>query len=84
LADALRPDESRGDTSFEWEIGGQKLRGHGHLFAPAEVESLIHAAGLRVVSRVAVDYTTGERSNCWLFGQLAFMCEAASRRNEAR
>ncbi len=75
--DALMPDERRGDTSFDWRIADKTLRGHGHLFTPAEVSSLLREAGLRPLRRVAIDYMTGARSASALRGQLAFVCDAA-------
>ena len=76
--DWLRPDERRGDTSFDWNVGGRTMRGHGHLFTPAEVGSLLQQAGFRVAESVAIDYATGERSHSSLRGQLVFACMAAS------
>ena len=78
VLDRLRPDEKRGDTSFDWKIGRNTIRGHGHLFTPAEIGGLLQEAGLRIVERVAVDYATGQRSPSPLRGQLAFACVAAS------
>ncbi len=75
--DAVRPDERRGDTSFDWRIGDRTLRGHGHLFTPAEIGGLLRESGLRPLRRVAIDYLTGARSASALRGQLAFVCEAA-------
>lgn len=74
VLDALWPDERRGDTSYDWHIGERTFRGHGHLFTPAEIESLLAEARLRVVARAAIDYATGASSSDPLRGQLAFAC----------
>jgi SAM-dependent methyltransferase len=78
VLDALWPDEQRGDSSFNWHIGGRTFRGRGHLFTRREIWALIEEAGLRVVGWAAIDYATGARSQSQLTGQLAFVCEAAA------
>jgi SAM-dependent methyltransferase len=77
LLDGAAPDERRGDATFTWHVGGAEVRGHGHLFTPAEIAGLLREAGLAVVWRVAIDYATGKRSASPFRGQLAFVCEAA-------
>lgn len=76
--DRLWPDERRGDTSFDWKVGGRTVRGHGHLFTPSEISGLLQQAGWRVAERIAIDYATGQRSQSPLRGQLVFACEASS------
>jgi 2-polyprenyl-3-methyl-5-hydroxy-6-metoxy-1,4-benzoquinol methylase len=73
--DTVFPDERRGDTSFDWNIGGDVVRGSGHLFTPREIRDLIDEAGLAPVHWTAVDYATGVRSKNPLCGQLAFACQ---------
>lgn len=72
VADRLAPDERRGDTRFDWSIGGKSFPAMGHLFVPAEIERLVAQAGLSVKDRLAIDYATGARSRSALRGQLAF------------
>jgi SAM-dependent methyltransferase len=74
--DALSPDERRGDTEFDWQIGDKTIRGHGHLFTPSEIAALLREARLGVVSCYTIDYATGRRSGSFFKGQLAFVCSA--------
>jgi len=76
LLDCVAPDERRGDSTFEWEIGGQCIPAHGHLFTPAEMEGLIRAAGLAVEERIAIDYVSGRRSTRAWEGQLLYRLRA--------
>ncbi|HBE77704.1 MAG TPA: class I SAM-dependent methyltransferase [Firmicutes bacterium] len=70
--DALYPDDKRGDSSFDWEIGNESIPGMGHLFTPAEIEAIIKASGLSIQSKVAVDYHNGSQSALLLKGQLLY------------
>lgn len=72
ILDGIAPDDGRGDTSFEWEVGGQRLPARGHLFTPAEMADLARRAGLRIERRLAVDYRTGAVSACVFRGQLVY------------
>jgi SAM-dependent methyltransferase len=73
VIDFLRPDERRGDASYEWRIGERAFPAMGHLFTPREIGGLIAGSGLTVRKRLAVDYETGERSDLPWRGQLVFM-----------
>jgi len=77
VLDRVAPDERRGDATFTWHVGGVDVRGHGHLFTPAEIARLLREAGLAAVRRVAIDYASGVRSESPFRGQLAFVCKAA-------
>jgi SAM-dependent methyltransferase len=83
LLDGLVPSERRGDTAFEWNIGGVRIPASGHLFTPGEMRNLIGSAGLSIEERVAVDYLTGERSSAPWHGQLVYRLgvRAASAQN---
>jgi len=72
LLDAILPDERRGDAAFEWKIGATSFPAMGHLFTPAEIEAIIADSGLRVIRRVAADYTTGKISASRHAGQLVY------------
>lgn len=74
--DALWPDERRGDSSFEWEIGGRRIPAMGHLFTPAEMDGILRRAGLSVRARVCVDYADGGEKPGRFSGQLAYMATA--------
>jgi SAM-dependent methyltransferase len=71
--DFIRPSETNGDVSFSWDIDGQRIRARGHVFTPAEVESLATRAGLRVRERHVIDYETGERRRFVFEGQLLYV-----------
>lgn len=76
LVDRIAPDDRRGDASFEWRIAEERIRASGHLFTPAEMDELIHAAGLDVEERIAIDYLSGESSACPRDGQLVYRLRA--------
>jgi SAM-dependent methyltransferase len=77
ITDAVHPKECRGDSSFEWHVGGQRIPAMGHLFTAHEVASLIARAGLTVTKRSAVDYVSGATSRWFFRGQLVYMLTAA-------
>ncbi len=77
ILDAVLPDYTRGDTSFDWEIDGVKYPAHGHLFTFSEVKHMLQAAGLFMVDWRAVHYQTGQVSKCKTAGQLFFVVRAA-------
>jgi hypothetical protein len=70
--DSVLPDERRGDASFEWQVGGERIAATGHLFTPREMHGLADAAGLVVAEELAIDYVTGEPSGCPRHGQLLY------------
>ena len=78
VVDAVKPDERRGDSSFEWEIDGRRIPAMGHLFTPAEMDGLLRAGGLRTVRRVCVDYATGAESENRFSGQLVYEAARAN------
>ena len=73
ILDTILPDERRGDARFDWKIKEKVFPAKGHLFTPAEIEGIIHAAGLQVKNRISVDYTTGEFSQSPFNGQLLYL-----------
>jgi SAM-dependent methyltransferase len=75
LLDAVYPDEGRGDVSFTWDIGGEKIPASGHLFTPAEMLGLFRLAGLRLIRSFAIDYKSGKRSDDLCQGQIIFILE---------
>lgn len=72
LKDLARPSETSGDISFEWRVGGRRIKSYGHVFTPREVEGLMQRAGLKVVSRRFVDYSSGRESRTGFGGQLFY------------
>lgn len=79
LFDLVSPSETNGDLSFDWEIGGRRIRARGHVFTPREVESLAAGAGLRVRERHVIDYETGARRRFAFQGQLLYVLEREGR-----
>jgi hypothetical protein len=72
VLDAIDPRESRGDSTFEWNIRGERIPGKGHLFTVGEMDDLIAQSGLEVTQRVAIDYVTGAASRWFFAGQLVY------------
>lgn len=72
VLDTMRHDDKRGDASFDWKIGDKVFPAMGHLFTPAEIETIIRDSGLLVRERIAVDYTSGTVSRSPLRGQLVY------------
>lgn len=70
VIDTIRPDESRGDVSFNWKINGKQIAGNGHLFTMQELLGLLYEAGLAVLDQVFVDYTKGSISKNRFKGQI--------------
>lgn len=75
IVDALAFDETRGDAYYDWQIGEQSFPSSGHLFTPAEMNTLFTASGLSVRERLSVNYHTGETSTSPHNGQLFYVLE---------
>ena len=75
LVDFCAWSEQRGDASYVWKVGGEEITGHGHLFTPEEMESLIREAGLKTVARLSVDYAYGRLNSSPFYGQLFYHLE---------
>jgi len=73
ILDFVRPDERRGDATFDWKIGKRNFPAMGHLFTPGEIARIIDDGGLIIKKRASVDYVTGEVSRCRYRGQMLFM-----------
>jgi 2-polyprenyl-3-methyl-5-hydroxy-6-metoxy-1,4-benzoquinol methylase len=72
IIDTMQHDDRRGDARFDWKIGDRVFPAMGHLFTPAEIETIIRESGLQVRERIAVDYTSGAVSRSPLRGQLVY------------
>lgn len=72
IIDTMQHDDRRGDASFDWKVGDKVFPAMGHLFTPAEIETIIRESGLQVRERIAVDYTSGMVSRSPLRGQLVY------------
>lgn len=77
IIDTINFDERRGDASYEWKIGDQTFQGSGHLFTPAEIESMFKKAGLKIDRRLSLNYATGDASNSKYRGQLFYILKHA-------
>lgn len=73
VTDFLKPDERRGDASFNWPIGDLLFPAMGHLFTPAEIQGIIASSGLNIKNRVSVNYATGTHSLSPYQGQLVYI-----------
>jgi SAM-dependent methyltransferase len=76
LLDKVAPDERRGDASFEWNVGGERIPARGHLFTPTEMDGLIRAGQLEVEERMTIDYVSGQMSPSARAGQLVYRLRA--------
>jgi len=74
--DCVVPSEHRGDSAFEWNVGGERIAATGHLFTPREMQELVTAAGLDIEDSVTVDYATGSVSRNLRDGQLLYRLRA--------
>lgn len=73
VIDRIFPNDSRGDTSYNWVIKDKQIPSMGHLFTPREVDNLIIKTGLKIINKIAVDYSTGKISNSLIRGQLLYI-----------
>ena len=71
--DIVNFQESRGDSYYEWHIGGLKIPSYGHLFIHAELIKLFSAADLVIDQYFAVNYLNGEISKNLTQGQLFYI-----------
>lgn len=76
LIDRIFPDEARGDASFEWNVGAERIPASGHLFTPREARALAAAAGLRVSDELSIDYAKGASSPRPWDGQLVYRLQS--------
>jgi len=77
LMDGMVRNDKRGDSTFEWNVAGERIPVTGHLFTPREMRDLVDSAGLEIEERLAVDYVTGIRSSALWNGQLVYRLRAA-------
>lgn len=76
LIDFFAPDYSRGDTAYNWNIGGVQYPAKGHLFIFSEIKYLLKKSGWKIESWRTVDYSTGQLSRRVPDGQLFFILVA--------
>ncbi|MDQ3821334.1 MAG: class I SAM-dependent methyltransferase [Acidobacteriota bacterium] len=75
LFDLVRPSETNGDVSFDWNIEGRCVRARGHVFTPKEMASLVSRAGLHTRERLVIDYRSGALRRFVFQGQLLYVLE---------
>lgn len=73
IIDAIKPDYTRGDIRFEWNIDGVDYPASGHFFTPAEMTDLLTSAGFTIEQAKSAHYTTGAVSDNLTDGQLFFV-----------
>jgi SAM-dependent methyltransferase len=77
LKDTFRPGTAGDFLAHRSNPKGQTMHTLVHVFSAREIEELCREAGLRVVRKEFLDYTTGEPRTQWS-GQMCFLIEAAT------
>lgn len=72
LKDILKPDKNNGDFKLKVKTAKGDIETVVHIFSPFEMEKLIKSAGLKILKRSFVNYTTGKISRTFLGGQLVY------------
>ena len=79
LHDRIRPNEQNGDVRAAWKLPDVTVTTYGHVFTQGEVLELARAAGLELVEKIVVDYSSG-RTRRWAFaGNLFYVFRRSSR-----
>jgi hypothetical protein len=78
LHDQLRPGETNGDVTVNWNFGDLSCRTYGHVFSDREIRQLASDANLIVSERVVVDYDTGEIKRRGWEGNLFYVLRRCS------
>ncbi|MEM7240633.1 MAG: class I SAM-dependent methyltransferase [Pseudomonadota bacterium] len=73
IIDAIKPNYTRGDIRFDWNIDGVDYPASGHFFTPAEMTDLLTGAGFKIEKTKTVHYTTGVVSKELVKGQLFYV-----------
>lgn len=73
IIDFIKPDITRGDTSYNWIIKDKKVPASGHLFTTKEIENMLIKAKLSVKLRKTIHYETGKVSDLIFKGQLLYI-----------
>jgi 2-polyprenyl-3-methyl-5-hydroxy-6-metoxy-1,4-benzoquinol methylase len=73
LYDLILPSEANGDVSFIWHVSERSIQASGHVFRPAEIETLLKEAGLRILERFVIDDKTGKLRRFKCEGQLLYV-----------
>lgn len=73
IIDAIKPNYTRGDIRFDWNIDGVDYPASGHFFTPAEMVDLLTGAGFNIEKAQSVHYSTGAVSDDLTEGQLFYV-----------
>jgi SAM-dependent methyltransferase len=68
-----------GDVPVKWRTRGGNVKTRGYVFAAGEMVGLFRESGLRVVSRMVLNYRTGRREPWPLAGNLLYRLRADGR-----
>ena len=79
IHDRVLPSETNGDAVARWNSGAEIVSTYGHVFTHREVMEIAHLAGLKLVDRLIVDYTTGEVKRSAISGNLLYIFRRNSR-----
>jgi len=71
--DVILPSEANGDVSFIWHVSERSIQASGHVFRPAEIETLLKEAGLRILERFVIDDKTGKLRRFKCEGHLLYV-----------
>ncbi len=72
LKDALASKDSNGDFELTLDAGINEIRTKVHIFSPYEIERLIKSAGLKILKKQVINYSTGEKRKSIFGGQLIY------------
>jgi 2-polyprenyl-3-methyl-5-hydroxy-6-metoxy-1,4-benzoquinol methylase len=79
VRDSLFYKETNADVIATWDIDGNSVSTHGHVFTDREVRQLAAAAGLSIEDRIVVDYGTGKIRRFAFEGNLLYVFRRSSR-----
>ncbi len=73
LRDRLSPPGRNGDVKVVWDVDGRPCATTGHVFTHPEIAALCRDAGLDIVHRLIVDYSSGEIRRWSFEGNLIYV-----------
>jgi SAM-dependent methyltransferase len=84
IIDSVSYKETAADVHVKWNIGGESISTHGHVFTDREIRQLVLAAGLSVEERIVVDYGSGKIRRFACLGNLLYVFRRSSLMDSAR
>ena len=79
IRDSAFYKESNADVIATWDLGGNSISTHGHVFTDREIRHLALAAGLHIEDRIVVDYDSGKIRRFAFEGNLLYVFRRSSR-----